>query len=150
MAVKKRKDQLLRVVLRTVVMKVASSIARTVLEVNYSVKLDLNLTLIGTKQLREIWRDPKALAVALANFIKVFGVHIRLKICMSDITENSEYQIRNQEYEKLKNYVSEVHKELASMNIGGEPEKHVDIGLCYNDEIMKGIKNIYKFIEIQQ
>lgn len=35
------------------------------------------------KQVKEIWRDPKAMAVALANFYKITGVKINVLLTLS-------------------------------------------------------------------
>jgi len=71
-----------------------------------------------TKKLREIWTDPKAMAVSLANFLKLFGVNVKLSLCLADISENSNYQVRNYEYNKMKKYIHDLQGELLKLDVG--------------------------------
>jgi hypothetical protein len=98
------------------------------------------LIFIGNKQLRELWRDPKAMSVALLNFQKISGVKVNMTFCQAGNETTKEKEL-------MEKYLTEVKHEISTAS--GEGNAQVEVNLKDDDYILRGLKNVYKFIEIQ-
>ena len=91
---------------------------------------------IELNKLRDIWRDPRALAVALTNFQKICGVKVNAILHF--------HNEDNKERENMQNYFKDLQKIIKDAH-------QVKVELRDDQQIMMyAMRNIYKFIEIHQ
>lgn len=60
--------------------------------------------------MKEVWRDPRAMAVALTNFYKINGDKVKAIFTLSGFEDESQK-------EKLKSYITEIMDEIKTLQL---------------------------------
>lgn len=104
----------------------------------------LMIKIIGTKKLNTLWTDVRAMAVALTNFQKICGSKMNVVFCFSGLEED-----KQSETHKFEKYVADLKHELHVHKVGEGSKLEIEVEFKNDEILMYGIRNIYKFVEIQ-